>query len=55
MFNLKIQLSALMIEFRHTRSQKTLREMANLMAMLENPNDVQIAREFILSNRFECR
>jgi len=51
MFDLKTRLNALMIEFQHTHSERTLHAMADLIVKLENPSDITIAREFILSNR----
>ena len=45
--DLKTHLSALMIEFRYTRSRKVIHEMADLIVRLENAGDFQIAQEFL--------
>ena len=54
MFDLKTHLNDLMIEFQHTRSERTLHKMADLIVELKNPGDIMIARNFILSNQSDC-
>ena len=53
--DLKTRLAALLIEFRHTRSRKSLDEITDLIQRLENPGDFQITRDFFLSDQSEHR
>ena len=50
--DLKTRLSAMMIEFSHTRSQKTLWEMNSLLLSLEDPGQIFIAEKFVLMVQF---
>ncbi len=53
--DLRTRLSALMIEFSFTHSQKTLLEMTNLIQRMNSQGDFRIFREFFLSSQLEAR